>query len=180
MAEKKIAYYLSLPYRVEIRFDNEDGVWFARFPELPGCEADGSTREESLARAEEVKELWIRGALKRGRQIPEPQPESNYSGKILLRLPKILHQQAAEAADLEGVSLNTYLIQAVTEAVQHSGIKSILRFLGGYLERYFANHPQITAHLISVLAEPYGQEDQAITTEKNAQLPGQELEDVGS
>ena len=40
--------------------------------ELPGCAADGATRQESLANAEVVIAEWIETARELGRDIPEP------------------------------------------------------------------------------------------------------------
>ena len=43
------------------------------FSELPGCMADGITREEALAKAEVViKKEWIETAKELGREIPAP------------------------------------------------------------------------------------------------------------
>ncbi|WP_233516709.1 toxin-antitoxin system HicB family antitoxin [Paenibacillus curdlanolyticus] len=51
---------------------------------------------------------WI--AVKLDHANPIPEPNEGYNGKILLPLPKSLHQQLAVKADLEGVSLNQYLV----------------------------------------------------------------------
>ncbi|MCK4245487.1 MAG: type II toxin-antitoxin system HicB family antitoxin, partial [Candidatus Omnitrophica bacterium] len=40
--------------------------------ELPGCVADGSTREEALSNAHVVIQEWIETAKELGREIPEP------------------------------------------------------------------------------------------------------------
>ncbi len=178
MDETNLKYYVNLPYRVDLRFDRENYVWFARFPELPGCEADGATREEALARAEEVKELWLRMALERKRTIPEPQSETEHSGKFVLRLPKSLHADAARAAEIDEVSLNTYLVEAVAEAVQRSGLKNVIRFLSGHIQKV-VDQNNAAAYSVSVLVEPvYGQDDQPATLGTVSQLPGEELKKV--
>jgi predicted RNase H-like HicB family nuclease len=41
-------------------------------PELPGCAADGATRQEALSNAEIVIAEWLETARKLGRPIPEP------------------------------------------------------------------------------------------------------------
>jgi antitoxin HicB len=63
--------YLALPYTIEIIPDN--GAWFARIKELPGCMTEVDEWEEILPAIEEAKYLWIELALERGRPIPEPQ-----------------------------------------------------------------------------------------------------------
>jgi hypothetical protein len=43
--------------------------------------------------------------------------ESLPSGKLLVRMPRTLHAELAQAADAEGVSLNQFIIGALTGAV---------------------------------------------------------------
>ena len=45
MHKKDLTYYEALPYRVDLYFDQDDCVWIARYPELPGCIAHGNTKE---------------------------------------------------------------------------------------------------------------------------------------
>jgi predicted RNase H-like HicB family nuclease len=59
-------------YEVILYWSEEDGSFIAEVPELPGCSADGATRQEALANAEVVIEEWIETARELGRAIPEP------------------------------------------------------------------------------------------------------------
>jgi antitoxin HicB len=68
---KNLAYYLSLPYTIELTPD-EDGYWFAEIPLLSGCMTQGASREEALKMIDEAKILWLETALEAGIQIPEP------------------------------------------------------------------------------------------------------------
>lgn len=34
---KSVEYYMNLPYKLEIVPDLDEGVYVARYPELPGC-----------------------------------------------------------------------------------------------------------------------------------------------
>ena len=58
-------------YEVIIYWSDEDDVYVAEIPELPGCMADGSTYQEALANAEVVIDEWIE-TKELGRSIPEP------------------------------------------------------------------------------------------------------------
>lgn len=44
----------------------------ADVPELPGCAADGATRQEALAAVETVICEWLETAQELGRPIPQP------------------------------------------------------------------------------------------------------------
>ena len=68
---KKLEYYLSLPYPIEL-IPDDDGYWFAQIPLLPGCMTQGASRIEVLEMLDEAKVLWLETALNEGAEIPEP------------------------------------------------------------------------------------------------------------
>ena len=115
MPKRDLQEYETLPYRVDLYFDQDDQVWVARYPELPGCIGHGATKEKAISKGDEMKSLWLETLLENGEAPPEPQPEPSYSGKFVLRLPKTLHERAAQAAAREEVSLNQYLISAIAD-----------------------------------------------------------------
>ena len=59
-------------YKMVITWSQADGAYLVEVPELPGCMADGRTREEAIKSAEEVIQEWIGMANEMGRQIPQP------------------------------------------------------------------------------------------------------------
>jgi predicted RNase H-like HicB family nuclease len=59
-------------YEIILYWSDEDQSFLAEVPELAGCAADGSTRQEALANVETVIEEWIATAKELGRAIPEP------------------------------------------------------------------------------------------------------------
>ncbi len=63
-------------YQMCIAWSEEDGVFVASMPELPGCMADGQTQAEALDNLHEVAALWIETARQRGREIPQPRHRS--------------------------------------------------------------------------------------------------------
>jgi antitoxin HicB len=114
---KDLEYYMKLPYTVEI-VPYKDGGFFARIKELEGCMTEADTLEEVLKLLEDAKRAWLETALEEDLEIPLPESmreEKEYSGRILLRLPKSLHRKLAKAAKEEGVSLNTYIINLLSE-----------------------------------------------------------------
>jgi len=59
-------------YAVIIYWSNEDGVYLAEAPELPGCMADGETYQEALAHIEVIMQEWIETANQLNRSVPQP------------------------------------------------------------------------------------------------------------
>lgn len=107
---KTIEEYMSLPYKLELVPDIEEGGYAACWPELPGCVTCGETIEEAVRNAEDAKSAWIEAALEDGMTIPEPFNLDDYSGQFKLRLPKSLHRDLSEQAKSEGISMNQYCL----------------------------------------------------------------------
>ncbi len=61
-----------LRYAVIIYWSDEDQVFVAEVPELPGCMAHGETQAAALANVNEAMQLWIDTAEEFGDPIPEP------------------------------------------------------------------------------------------------------------
>ena len=59
-------------YEIILYWSNEDQVFIAEVPELPGCISHGSTQEAALANVKEAIQLWIDTAKEFGDPVPEP------------------------------------------------------------------------------------------------------------
>ncbi|MGH7254225.1 MAG: type II toxin-antitoxin system HicB family antitoxin [Nitrospirales bacterium] len=59
-------------YEIIIYCSNEDQVFVAEVPELPGCMAHGPSQEAALTKAKEAIQLWIDTAREFGDPVPEP------------------------------------------------------------------------------------------------------------
>ncbi|MFO1532384.1 MAG: type II toxin-antitoxin system HicB family antitoxin [Thermoplasmatota archaeon] len=59
-------------YPTVIEWSEEDHAYIALVPDLPGCFADGKTREGAARNAERVIREWIETARHEGRLIPSP------------------------------------------------------------------------------------------------------------
>lgn len=59
-------------YSTQILWSQEDKAFLAAVPELPGCVADGPTREAALEALGVVLGEWLAVAKKEGRPIPPP------------------------------------------------------------------------------------------------------------
>jgi predicted RNase H-like HicB family nuclease len=67
-------------YETILHWSNEDKVFVAEVPELPGCMAHGKTTEKALENVNQAIELWIDTAKKFGDSIPERKRRRLISG----------------------------------------------------------------------------------------------------
>jgi predicted RNase H-like HicB family nuclease len=59
-------------YEIILYWSNEDKVFVAEVPELPGCMAHGKTPGKALKNVNQAIELWIDTAKEFGDRLPEP------------------------------------------------------------------------------------------------------------
>lgn len=120
-------YYLNLEYPFTVVPD--DGSFFIEFLDLKGCMTQVEDASEIGAMAEEIRALWLATAYEQGLPIPEPAIGAEYSGKFMLRVPKSLHGNLVQSARREGMSLNTYALQLLSERHAVASVESGLRAL---------------------------------------------------
>ena len=60
-----------MKYRIIIKQD-EDGVFTAEVPSLPGCISQGKTRDESLVNIKEAISGYLESLLKHNEPVPPP------------------------------------------------------------------------------------------------------------
>jgi predicted RNase H-like HicB family nuclease len=113
-------------YPAQVFWSDEDGGFIATAPDLPGCSAFGETQQEALAELQDAIVAWIEAARAAGNPIPEPSDparDAEYSGKLLLRMPRDLHARLARLAKSETVSLNHYVVYLLTWASTYRSIE---------------------------------------------------------
>lgn len=111
--KEEIKKYVSMPHSIQIKQD-EDG-FFVSIPDLSGCMSQGETLGEAYSMIIDAKAAWIEAALKNNEAIPEPAEDKKHSGRMLLRIPPVLHAELSENALRQGVSLNHYLTYLLTK-----------------------------------------------------------------
>ena len=114
---KNLEYYMSLPYRVEVIEDKEEGGFALRCPDLRGCMTAAATIDEGFQQLEDAKREWFAACIEDGIAIPEPTRDEDYSGQFKLRLPKSLHRLLAERSSEEGVSMNQYCVYLLSRGI---------------------------------------------------------------
>jgi predicted RNase H-like HicB family nuclease len=113
--DERIAEILEKPYaRILIK---EDGGYVASILEFPNCVTEGDSLEDAMSQLEDAMASWVEAALEMGQDIPEPFENSEYSGRLTVRLPRSIHKSAALKAASEGISLNQLVVLAVTKEV---------------------------------------------------------------
>lgn len=113
-SRRPLEEYLALQYPVHIIADQEGG-YVVEFPDLPGCLTQVEALEEVGPAASEAFRLWIEATYEDDAlEIPLPSYPENYSGKLNVRLPKSLHRNLAEAAQRDGISLNTHIVSLLS------------------------------------------------------------------
>ena len=116
----RVEEILKKPYARMVVPDGTSG-FVAEIVEFSGCYAVGATAADALSELESVAADWIKAARSQGQEIPEPLDTAGYSGKLVLRMPRSIHQKAALWAEREHVSLNQFIVTCVSE---HIGMKA--------------------------------------------------------
>jgi predicted RNase H-like HicB family nuclease len=116
----RTAAYLRRPY-ARIVIPEIDGTYRGEILEFPGCIATGDTPAETLHSLEEVAAEWLAAALAQNQPIPEPAENTEFSGRLVLRMPKSLHKKAAQLTVRDGVSLNQFIVTSLAEQVGERG-----------------------------------------------------------
>jgi antitoxin HicB len=135
--DRTVERYLALPYHVTLvrDGDGEDGPWVAQVEELAGCTSRAETAEQAASGIQQAMSDWITEALREGREVPEPKPVDEHSGRLLLRMPRTLHAELTRLAEREGVSLNQFITDALASAVGWRLARSARRSATGSLNQ---------------------------------------------
>lgn len=111
---RDLEYYMALCYPVTVH-QEPDGGFVAEIEELPGCMTQAETLAELLPMIEDARRGWTEAALADGRDVPLPRDAAQFSGRFVVRMPRRLHRELAEAAAREGVSLNQHIVALLSE-----------------------------------------------------------------
>lgn len=97
-------------YPVSIKWSDEDGGYIAIIPGIQGLSAFGVSPDEALSELKVAGDAYFQSRKKAGKPLPVLAKVVPFSGQLRLRMPKGLHADLSQAAENEGVSLNTYLV----------------------------------------------------------------------
>ena len=71
--------------RQVIIYPDEDGIFVAECPSLPGCRSQGDTIEEAFENIKDAIKLWIEDAVANGEEIPADYPI--FVGAVAVEVP---------------------------------------------------------------------------------------------
>lgn len=117
--KRRMESYLQVAYPVQLHREEQDGeaYWIAEVADLPGCMADGESPPAALRSLEKAKRIWLETAAAEGRPIPPPSQMGEFSGRVLLRLPRSMHRRLALRARTEDTSANQLIVMLLSEAL---------------------------------------------------------------
>lgn len=110
---KTVDEFLKLNYRESV-YKDEDGDFVVVVDDLPGCVTHGATKAEAFENVEEAKRAWMESRVAAGLEIPRPRSREEYSGRVLVRMPRTLHRALSNQAQYEGVSLNQHIVSLLS------------------------------------------------------------------
>jgi predicted RNase H-like HicB family nuclease len=106
-------------YPAHVFWSENDNGFIAVAPDLPGCSAFAETQQDALNELQDAIRAWMEAARAARNPIPEPSSpvaDHQHSGKVLVRMPRRLHAQLAQAAKQEDVSLNQYIVYLLSSS----------------------------------------------------------------
>ena len=113
--QERVAELLAKPYRKIIHGTAAEG-FLAEVAELPGCMTAGDSEGEALELLRDAMAGWLAVSLEDNLPIPEPEDDEHHSGRMLVRLPPMLHGRLARQARDQGVSLNQWVVVLLAQS----------------------------------------------------------------
>jgi predicted HicB family RNase H-like nuclease len=106
---KKITDYANI-YSYSVEYDQDDKIHISRCAELPTLSAHGKTQEEAFKEIKKVVIATLKWMSEENEEIPEPFGLHKFSGEFRVRMPPEKHRKIAIEANLQGVSMNQYIV----------------------------------------------------------------------
>ena len=73
-------------YEIILYWSDEDHLFVAEVPELPGCMAHGDNQETALRNIKDAMELWVETARALGRPVPRSKGERRMLARSKVRV----------------------------------------------------------------------------------------------
>ena len=100
-------------YAAHIRYSDEDELLVGRVVGIKDIITfHGETVSEIRAAFQEAVDFYLETCAERGEQ-----PNKPYSGKLMLRMPIEVHEAVATMAEVNGKSINQWIVETLSHAV---------------------------------------------------------------
>jgi predicted HicB family RNase H-like nuclease len=97
-------------------------------------EATGETIDAAITSLRRVSEILLEEFRVRKQELPDPPLSPNdFSGRLLLRMPKHVHRRLDEEAHRSSVSLNTYIVSVLSDSFRSPHVFRVLSELCGQI-----------------------------------------------
>ena len=115
-------------YLAIIEEDEEQGLFFASFPDAPGCVADGKSQDEVLDHAADALSEWVADEIAEGRGAPVPRSYAQLlksdeydlgKGGMVAWVPLVVDTGKLVRAN---ISLDAGLLASIDEAAARRGV----------------------------------------------------------
>lgn len=101
-------------YRARIEYSDEDGMFVGRVAGIRDLITfHGDSVEALRSRFEEALDFYLKSCAERGEE-----PNKIYSGNLMLRIPPMVHDAVATAAESSGKSINQWAADALKKAAE--------------------------------------------------------------
>ncbi len=119
-------------------YENGEVSHFAYVRELPDISSYADTYQDAYEDCLEALDLLHAEAVKHGKDFPipfKPMDAEGYSGRVTLRMSRSMHADIARCANVDGVSLNQWIVEAIAQRRGlHAGVK-FTALTGSYLHQ---------------------------------------------
>ena len=102
-------------YSLQVIWSDEKNAYIATSPEIPQLTQTAGTTLEAVQKLDEALSTHLAERKELREALPAPRCLESYSGQFRLRLPRVLHAALTRGAEIEGVSLNTYIVHLLSE-----------------------------------------------------------------
>lgn len=100
-------------YTYRVFWDDSDKAHIATVAEFPGLSNADEDQLEALAGMRDLLEFVLKDMEEEGETPPVPLGQRQYSGRILLRMPKEVHRRISLEAAEQDISVNQLLVSRI-------------------------------------------------------------------
>ena len=102
-------------YSLQVIWSDEKNAYIATSPEIPELSQAAGTTLEAVDKLGKALSTHLAERKALCEALPAPRCLEAFSGQFRLRLPRVLHAALTRGAEMEGVSLNTYIVHLLSQ-----------------------------------------------------------------